>query len=33
MSTKKAAAKAGSRSPAAGFETADRPEKIRNVAL
>jgi elongation factor G len=33
MSTKKAAAKAGTKSAAGTFETADRPEKIRNVAL
>jgi elongation factor G len=33
MSNKKAAAKAGSRATTASFETADRPEKIRNVAL
>ncbi len=33
MSTKKAAAKAGTRSATGAFETADRPEKIRNVAL
>jgi elongation factor G len=33
MSTKKAAAKAGTKSATGTFETADRPEKIRNVAL
>ncbi len=33
MSTKKSAAKAGTKAVAATFDTADRPEKIRNVAL
>ena len=33
MSTKKAATKTGARSAGASFATADRPEKIRNVAL
>ena len=33
MSNKKAAAKAANRATTATFETADRPEKIRNVAL
>jgi elongation factor G len=33
MSNKKAAAKAGSKATTATFDTADRPEKIRNVAL